>query len=733
VNRASHSTLRAIVPWLLGVLWLCFVCWRIWFYARSTLQLPVYDAFSYYGKAHAIWDDIAHGLRLNPLNIEPSIRPPGTLLMSYPFGFQLDFHGFYFRSVFFPIFLIFVSVLLVLKKPGQVLRDGVSNVALAAFLSTPSLLLHFDFANDQPLIVSYWGLVDGFLMGLAALAAACAIRSLRDKSLAYAVAGIVLGTVMIFVKPAGALLALLGDCAILSGWLLYAIAALRTARQRAPVVVQTSALIFFGLAMSVGAILIARHSRYLGPDNMAVGIASLQVLRTEFPIQLSELFPLMQSGLGPIILVWLLGSLAILLPSLIRRKRQHGTPFALATFEVSVAALVLLVGAWFWIYGSGGFTQIRYFLPFVFMAWMWALNPIDDALAESGAPVRWMSAVLIAAGIFNVALLLSVPQPAKAWQRLSGVDLTAGSYPPGLDQARLVVAATSATTSLVQVYSLNQSVNDAMFESVFDAQLFDRAVPKFVVRRPIDWQRPSTFHIEEIAASDYLLFNPTYCPAAAQAEATDEVTTFNDEEFLFCRWASRLDAADGIERISSEPESVLLKVVNQDELRHSLQALVLSHHWRPVFTYENPPLWWSEADINAALTAQMALAKSIRFGQEFELGAASIERNRDDKITFNIWLRAASQPMREDWKLIIHVLDSKGEVIANHDTPAGIWAVAPADKPFRYIRVSFVVQKEAREIAFGIYHDHTLLIADGGKRDWGGGRLILALPSVPGP
>lgn len=733
VNRASYSRFSVVLPWLIGIAWLCFLGWRIWLYAELTIQPPVFDAFSYYDKAHGIWDDITKGPWTNPLDVEPSIRPPATVLVSYPFGFQLDFHAFYFRTVFLPIVLIFASVLIVLKRSNEGVGDGVREVFVAAFLATPSLLFHFDFANDQPLTVSYWGLVDGFLTGVAALTAGCAVRGVRDRSLGYTFTAVALGAIMIFVKPVGVLLAALVDLALVAGWGIGVARSLRSPKARSQAFIRIATLILAVLFFSGGAVLLARHSRYLGPENMAAGIASLDILRAEYAIQLSELFPLLQSGVGPFILVWLLASVLVLALNSLYGKSARETPEPGVTFELGVALLVMLIGIWFWIFGSGGFTQIRYFLPFLFTSLIWALTSLRNTLVKAPGVVNWIFAVLMSAGILNVALLFAVPNPSQAWQRLSGVDLTAGSYPPGLDQAKLVVASTPASAKRVQVYSLNQGVNDAMFESILDAQSFESATPQFHVQRPIDWLRPSTFRIEEIIGSDYIVFNPSYCSRPELAAATNEVATFNDEEVAFCRWGSGLKLEDGIEELSSEPESRLLKVVNQDSLRRSIRTFAQAHRWRSVFIDENPPPWWSEAQIVAALAPSATVVRTVRFGQEFELGAVELERIRPDKLTLNVWLKATSDPVRDDWKLIVHVLNDKGTLIANHDAPLGVWPAGPQELPYRYIRLTFIVPKEATGIAFGIYRDRSLLLADRGTRDWGGGRLILALPEFRGP
>ena len=77
-------------------------------------QIPVFDALTYTQKAKNFWDTVdkfqLFQLKtwISPLDIEPTTRPPGTILMSYPFGFSDNPHGFFFRSIFIPIIGFFM-------------------------------------------------------------------------------------------------------------------------------------------------------------------------------------------------------------------------------------------------------------------------------------------------------------------------------------------------------------------------------------------------------------------------------------------------------------------------------------------------------------------------------------------------------------------------------------------------------------------------------------------------
>ena len=99
--------------------------------------------------------------------------------MFYPFGFDTDYRGFYFRSIFLPI------ALLAAGRRGRYGRaqddEQMYLVLIARFFSTLPTFYYFQVSPEFP-APSHWGLVDNFLGGISALAgAACVRRSASDR------------------------------------------------------------------------------------------------------------------------------------------------------------------------------------------------------------------------------------------------------------------------------------------------------------------------------------------------------------------------------------------------------------------------------------------------------------------------------------------------------------------------------------------------------------------------
>ncbi len=556
-------------------------------HAQGSTQPPIYDVIGYYVKAQAVWSQIQDGHFTNPLNIEPIFRPPGTILMSYPLGFSWDFRGMYFRSVFLPIVLIFIAVLLVVRPASIAPNSSTGVVLTAAFLTTASLFFHFELADDQPLTVSIWGFVDGFLTGLAALSGAFGVLSVQKRSVALGALSCLVGVIMMFVKPSGMLLAFLADFSVTIGWLYVILRNWNDRPSRVILLRRGAVLASIQILISGGALLAALRSSYLGARNMNYGNAVIDVMRAELKIDLASLPPLIQSGIGIFIPVWLLG---VIMCWVFVRAKATSSPSKAAHAEemqLVLGIIVLIVGVWFWILGSGGATQIRYFTPFFYLALMWALGPVFRASYEVPLIATRLVQLIMVLGIVNISLLVALPHPSRQWQFASGVDVTSGTQSPALGQAHWILENAPPGQEAIRVYSLLIGVGDAMFQSQFSIRQIQNPYPRFLMIRAIDWQRPSAFRLKEIVSADYILFNPSFPEEGAPGPDIANVSTFAEEEFVFGRWAKTLNRDDGVELISAEKRSTLLRVVDRRRLQASLERLLGKHQWRQVFLEQN--------------------------------------------------------------------------------------------------------------------------------------------------
>ena len=179
ITRFQKSFQHLILLLLLARL--ALVGTSTWRHTQETDQPPVHDAFTYYLKAHNFWANLSSAKGVNPLNLEPTFRPPGTVLMAYPFGFDPDYRNFYFRSIFLPIALLVAGVVVAGYGRDLSNRSKWYLALIAAFLTTLPAFYDFEVAPGFA-VPSHWGLVDNFLGGMAALAAGASVRSVARQS-----------------------------------------------------------------------------------------------------------------------------------------------------------------------------------------------------------------------------------------------------------------------------------------------------------------------------------------------------------------------------------------------------------------------------------------------------------------------------------------------------------------------------------------------------------------------
>lgn len=716
-----------------GILWLGIVGALIWVHARESVWPPIYDAYTYFFKAKYVWEALDAGqLDLKHLlAIEPTFRPFGTVLMSYPFGFSTDFRGFYFRSTFFPVALVCIAGFVGSWTPAPSRRYVAYAALTACFLSTLSLFFYFELYTGGPSAVSHWGLVDSFFTGLAALTMAACVRGLRQRSIGWSLLAVAIALLMIFVKPTGLVMAAISGAILGIGWLWNLKEDWRTS-QRTHTTRRVLVVLLVETAVLGGGALVALESDYLGAANLMYGNAAIDIMRAELQIDWLTQVRIAIDGLGAFVLIWLVAMSGIWLVVRLRGDGSIERSWKLEDVLLLLGAATLIGGLWFWIFGSGGRTLVRYFAPFLYLAIFCALPAFLKALDDAPRLARRAVGVLMVGTMTNLVLLLALPDPPLSWQEWSGVNVKSGTRPESIGLAQALLKephAPEATT--IFVYSLINGVADAMFQGVFDLHALDGQAPRYNLRRAVDWQRPTVVRIEELISSDYILANPNELnrsvPIVSQS-ADEETSEFN-------KWAIALTEKDGVERVGSEPDALLLRITDRAKLRASLASLVAAHRWRPVFVNENPAKWWSDAMIQDELAKAASGTLSI---DDVDFGLVAVrevrlEPDRDGSTQLKVWLRAKQEFSGDSWVMLVHIMDNKHAALVNRDMALGLIEQGPPETPYWFLRSKFVLPKDARWVAIGFYRGSTLLAADKGERDWDGKRLLLSVPQTGKP
>lgn len=713
--------------------WVTFIGFSMWKHAQESLQPPLYDASTYYLKAYNFWSKIHQHKLFNPLNVEPSFRPPGTVLMSYPFGFDTDYRGFYFRSIFLPIVLLVLAVVV-----GGYRRELDSKckwhlVLSAAFLSSLPCFYYFELTSDLA-APSYWGLVDNYLAGVAALATAATMRSVWTQSLAWLLVGAILSVFCLLIKPTGIFVMML------IGLVWFGLEAFKFWSEQQNIHERKNEMrrLLCGIIIFAVLYLIvligAFTSRYLSPQNLAFGKSAIAIMQTELPVGWSVLLSVIQMGVGYPFIGWLFLMILLVGHHFWTKTTGHLLwPKPLLVGWVIAAISTLTFGIWFWIFGSGGSTQIRYSIPFALMAAILILPVILVAIKEIS---NWKIAVIsifMAASVINIGLLLPQQNPEIEWQKWTGVNLTSGKSDPVIKQAQNFVSAVKQGGRDVSMFSMALTTVDANFQAVIlNSNYAMPPMPSISILRPVDWQRPSTFRKEEMFIADYWLFEPVDNPSAVFARITNSlIENFDQETMLFQAWATQLTTNEGVSVVSDTPTARVLCIIDRTLLESAFDALVAKHNWRKTFVEANPKRRFSENELAEALAMTPPNLENVNFADRFHLRALSVSRIGDD-TTVRVWWKPLSPLLELDWAFFIHSIDAKGKIVLNKNFPIRFkQSLAKLNGAVLFDQIAFKnpVANGTQRLAIGFNRPNQALPqADKGTRDWGNRRVIVPLP-----
>jgi hypothetical protein len=583
LNKKYLKLFSQILPISLLLIWIVIIGILVWQRVCESRQPPIYDAFSYMQKAKSFWDNVSNGWKENPLNLVQPVRPPGTVLLSYPFGFTSDYRGFLFRTVFVP-FVIWVIALLIAVIPTGTKKKHQTfwPVLFAIFLLGP-LPFFFHFEYPAP---AYWGLVDGFLAALAALAVACAGRSIIQKSITWAVFAAFFATFCILVKPSGSLVLLLTTMFWSGGAFIGLFNSDFKSRSKAVRFWLLGTTIFIVLGGTISWMCL--HSKYLNPEIVSFYKQATAILQNEFdrPFTLQFIKSTINSLFGPQFII------AIIAIVLIYRVKITNFRVQVSDWIFLTASLLfILVGVWFWIFASG-VAQLRYFYPFalMFVVPLIFISFRKLVAIEFVIPkfFLWSFAIVSVLPALNLVLLLSVQNPNARWQNISGVSMNVRSSGAGVAIAKNLLKEINITNDSPLVYSMSLSDEISSFICYgFYQDLLNPKSPGFSTRLPMDWQRPSTYRISEILEADYIIFKPLTTSEQDMIFQMNEINSLGEEERVFGAFLSSLKPGNGLVTKYENQDCRLSLITDKEKLQEAFDIFVKSKSWRPVFVKEN--------------------------------------------------------------------------------------------------------------------------------------------------
>ncbi len=724
------TRLGKVAPLAVTALWLGIIALGLALAARVATEPPVWDALSYVQKAFGFWRAVATRDLVNPFDLPMTLRPPGTILMSYPFGWSDDFRWFYFRSCFIPVVLFAGAVYIAGWSRRLTPAGHWVLAALALALCGMPILYQFQ-SNEDLLITVNWGLVDGFLGGVAAVSVAAALRSVTARSVGWALVAAIAAGFSLWIKPSG-----LGVMAIVGvAWLMLALSSVQWKLAALRDDAAFRRFVVFGLIgavlMYAGAVGLAFTSEYFSADNIAFGRRALEVLETEYNSQVSL------GLLGALVRA----SFGYMVPLLVVIGLVAAGSDRSARGAAGAALLSLVAGSWFWL-GQTDATQIRYFLPFGVAAFILLVPALLRWAEAARHRATYIGAGITVLPTLAVTILLLSPSPPQSWQRAMGINLHANNFAAENRLASdLLTRLKDEGRKTAFVYLPGTPASLRNLEAVWDyAKVTRPDLPQVTAMIPTDWQHLSTVRAEDLLRCDFIAVEALRDMAARdKILAQHDVPDFSSLIQLMAAWMSTLDEADGVAVAAVTPRMKLLRITHRGQFEAALARIEHTYTLPAVYHDANPQRWWS-ADELTARSIQPAPSTDIVFHAPGKTDVVrsvhAIEASQTDQgFRASFWLESGPGDTEPGpWYLFVHLVDGAGNILANAQTELLSGDSPSADRPLRYYTITYPARAPGTAaLAFGIFKINTpnldFLVAEGGQRDWQDQRVIVPLPA----
>ncbi|MEP7320815.1 MAG: hypothetical protein ABI761_02810 [Saprospiraceae bacterium] len=567
------------IPLLILIIWIFSIGFFIWQRVNQSDRPPIYDALAYYLKARNFWENANKGFPQNPFNVNPTDRPPGTVLLSYPLGFEEDHHGFLFRSVFIP-FLLWIIVILFIVWPKQ--NEGKKNsfwpALLYVFLLGPlPFFFQFDYGRF------YWGLVDSFFAAMSALSLMVIIKSIEKRSLQWLIAAIFLTMICPMIKPMGYLIFLL----IGIFWAIINLSLIldkNNSEKKAQVKYWWFGVSLFFLA-GIIVLYLGVSSQYLGQATLNLNFMGMEILRSDTKeyINFINFLYTAYEVVGPQFAIYF-----FLFILLLFRYRKSFPPRLPTAIVLITGLFISLLGIWIWIWETG-ISQSRYFYPFFLLSFVLFLYYSNEMLTtrkiQIHSFIKGIFNVVCFLPALNILALLSQTNPNKKWQDFSGTGMSISLNNEAIEIAKKFLTEINTFTSPAMIYSIYSKENISFENYGYYYKTIHPDIPGFNCLTPIDWLRPHEYRIHElINRTDYIIYNPNNI----EMPTKDYIPySFYEEGTVIEAFLNTLSPEQGLQSIIQEKNCKLAKITNKIKLRQAFESFLLSRQWSKGFLQEN--------------------------------------------------------------------------------------------------------------------------------------------------
>jgi hypothetical protein len=582
-NTSSKALLILIVS-----IFLVLIGGGIWKRTHMAVAPPIYDPISYYSRAQLVWAALAKGDLHGILNGPLAARPPGTAFVLYPFGFRTSIRGFLLRSVFAPILIWAIALCIPIARQVSCRWDAFLGGASIVGLAAMPLFYHFEvnavFTKAYSAVIHQWGMVDSLEGAIAALAISLLYFGIDKRRIQWCAIGWLVGAFSFFIKPSGLLvmMALVGVATVE-----FVVPFLGTHPNRR-VILKFAALVYFiGFCIFGVALWLAFRSDYMSREVIAYYVRAQQFLIAELAeYRRTDLLTSLALFVVPVVGWWwfcpgvfLIGLVvAETIESIVNRQ---GSAMGL---RLAVAGMILVSAVCWWIFLAG--PQHRYLFPFLLMVVAWFVPGFFQRAREFGLSARGaVSGYCLAPAVLLAGLLWS-KQPPIIFQKMMGVNLSAGGYGSEVKQGQWLLSESARLGRIIDLYSVgNYEVGAVEMVDWVKSIENNNAPHNFFVRRPINWVDPPGLRAEDLRKSDFILLEDVRSEGASEAGAVSSVGE-EMERFKQFAYSERGVEKNGLELVS-DASVKLLRVVDAHKFSEALYAWANSIHWANDFRDRN--------------------------------------------------------------------------------------------------------------------------------------------------
>lgn len=556
----------------------------IWQRTHESYQPPIYDQIQYIQKAKASWENLRNGFPKNPFNVAPTLRPPGTVLISFPFGYTDDYQAFYFRSLFIPFVIWTLSVLIVFWPMGAGFRSSdIFKAVLAALCMGPMpMFLQFEF----PATI-FWGYMDTSLGAFAGLAMATMGRGMFMRSFPWILLGICTATFTVMIKPPGSLV-ILGTGIYFTCW--EGLHLMKEKRLGNPLDLKLAIFGLLGfLIIGGGVSVMCIQSAYIGTENRAFMYKVMPVI--QHLMSLSDTFTYLKKAyvyLGPHGVIVSAGSLMMAFAAILSPRKL--TQQYVVRFNLVFAMGIIISGLYFWLKGTG-MSEVRFFAPFACMgliAILLAVRPILIHVRPVG--LRALGITLCILPAINFLLLAAIKNPDAGWQRFSGVEVSiAETESEALKMGKWLgeKAQMSASNPNVYMIGLNQSFIEFECHSIFEA-FRHPDIHYYTCTQQINWLEKTTFDLKTILGkSDFILHGIPDSNSLKTLLSEKKGGHYNLETALLNAFLSSLQDDESISVAYTSKEFRLISIRSVEKFIQRFDSTLAGVDWSPEFRQRN--------------------------------------------------------------------------------------------------------------------------------------------------